>query len=224
MTAVVLDGLPVRHGVPLADRTTLRVGGPARDLVEVTSTEQLVEVVRALDAAGEPVLVLGGGSNLLVGDAGFDGTVVAVATMARIIESAEGGKKSQSFDITRWAGKQSGRVSRALCEAAAFAAEEISSRTIGVITESGLMAHRLSALRPEQRIVAITSDRNVQNVLSLVWGVESLFQAQCDNTDELMKVCERTLVEAGASRVEFGTPQGRLDLLCDRVLPELRGT
>ena len=80
MTAAVLGGLPVRHGVPLADRTTLRVGGPARDLVEVTSTSELVEVVRALDAAGEPVLVLGGGSNVLVGDAGFDGTVVAVAT------------------------------------------------------------------------------------------------------------------------------------------------
>ena len=33
----------------------------------------------------------------------------------------------------------------------------------------------------------------------------------------------QALVEAGAARVEFGTPQGRLDLLCDRVLPELRG-
>jgi pyruvate kinase len=124
--------------------------------------------------------------------------VLAVATMARIIESAESGKKSVSGDITRWAGKQSGRVSRALCEAAAFAAEEISSRTIGVITESGLMAHRLSALRPEQRIVAITSDRNVQNELSLVWGVESLSQPPCDNTDDMLRACERTLVEAGA--------------------------
>ena len=38
------------------------------------------QVVRDLDAAGEPVLVLGGGSNVLVGDAGFDGTVVKVAT------------------------------------------------------------------------------------------------------------------------------------------------
>ena len=80
MTAPVLGGLPARHGEPLAARTTLRVGGPARDLVEVTSTNELVEVVRALDVAGEPVLVLGGGSNLLVGDAGFDGTVVLVAT------------------------------------------------------------------------------------------------------------------------------------------------
>ncbi|SER14633.1 UDP-N-acetylmuramate dehydrogenase [Microlunatus flavus] len=80
MTAAVLGGLPARHGVPLATQTTLRVGGPARDYVEVTSATELVAVVRALDAAGEPVLVLGGGSNLLVGDAGFDGTVVKVAT------------------------------------------------------------------------------------------------------------------------------------------------
>jgi len=80
MTAAVLGGLPARHDIPLAAYTTLRVGGPARDLVEVTSTHELVEVVRALDAAGEPVLVLGGGSNVLVGDTGFDGTVVLVAT------------------------------------------------------------------------------------------------------------------------------------------------
>ena len=80
MTAPVLGGLPARHDVPLAGLTTLRVGGPARDLVEVTSSRELVEAVRALDAAGEPVLVLGGGSNLLVGDGGFDGTVVKVAT------------------------------------------------------------------------------------------------------------------------------------------------
>ncbi|HEY0240391.1 MAG TPA: UDP-N-acetylmuramate dehydrogenase, partial [Friedmanniella sp.] len=80
MTAAVLGGLPARHGVPISSYTTLRVGGPARDLVEVTSTHELVEVVRALDAAGEPVLVLGGGSNLLVGDAGFGGTVVLVST------------------------------------------------------------------------------------------------------------------------------------------------
>jgi UDP-N-acetylmuramate dehydrogenase len=80
VSAPVLGGLPARHDVPLASFTTLRVGGPARDLVEVTSSRELVEVVRALDAAGEPVLVLGGGSNVLIGDAGFDGTVVVVAT------------------------------------------------------------------------------------------------------------------------------------------------
>ncbi|WP_090032110.1 UDP-N-acetylmuramate dehydrogenase [Cellulomonas marina] len=64
-------------GAPLlADLTTLHVGGPADRYVEATSEEELVTAVRDADAAGEPVLVLGGGSNLLVADAGFPGLVV----------------------------------------------------------------------------------------------------------------------------------------------------
>jgi len=123
--------------------------------------------------------------------------VLAVATMARIIESAESGKPPSTGDITRHAGKQSGRVSRALCEAAAFAAEEITARTIAVVTASGLMARRMSALRPEQRIVALTTEQAVRNELSLVWGVETYVHDPCGNTEEMMKVCERVLVEAG---------------------------
>ena len=64
----------------LAAHTTLRVGGPARRVLAPATEADLVQTVRDLDAAGEPVLVLGGGSNLLVGDDGFDGTVVKVAT------------------------------------------------------------------------------------------------------------------------------------------------
>ncbi|WP_375424203.1 UDP-N-acetylmuramate dehydrogenase [uncultured Friedmanniella sp.] len=60
--------------------TTLRVGGPARRVVAPSTEAELVQCVRELDAAGEPVLVLGGGSNVLVGDGGFAGTVVRVAT------------------------------------------------------------------------------------------------------------------------------------------------
>ena len=70
----------------LADHTSLRVGGPAKTWVEAGTTEQLVDAVRTADDAGEPVLILSGGSNLLVADAGFDGTVVHVAT--RGIESS----------------------------------------------------------------------------------------------------------------------------------------
>ncbi len=64
----------------LAAMTTLRVGGPARRVVAPSTEAELVQCVRELDAAGEPVLVLGGGSNVLVGDGGFAGTVVRVAT------------------------------------------------------------------------------------------------------------------------------------------------
>jgi UDP-N-acetylmuramate dehydrogenase len=66
--------------VALADHTTLRVGGPARRMITVETESELVETVRHLDGSDEPVLVLGGGSNVLVDDAGFDGTVVKVAT------------------------------------------------------------------------------------------------------------------------------------------------
>jgi UDP-N-acetylmuramate dehydrogenase len=64
----------------LADHTTLRLGGPARAWVRATTEDELVEAVSAADTAGEPVLVLGGGSNLVVADEGFAGTVVEVAT------------------------------------------------------------------------------------------------------------------------------------------------
>lgn len=67
-----------QRDVPLSGLTTLRVGGPARRLVTVASEAEVVEAVRAADAAGEPVLVLGGGSNVLVADEGFDGTVVRI--------------------------------------------------------------------------------------------------------------------------------------------------
>ena len=60
----------------LADLTTLRVGGPARELVEPTTDAEMIGAVRDADAAGIPVLVIGGGSNLLVGDEGFDGVVI----------------------------------------------------------------------------------------------------------------------------------------------------
>jgi UDP-N-acetylmuramate dehydrogenase len=66
--------------VDLAGLTTFRVGGPAAELVEASTEADLVEAVQAADAAGVPVLVLGGGSNLLVADAGFPGRVVRVAT------------------------------------------------------------------------------------------------------------------------------------------------
>jgi UDP-N-acetylmuramate dehydrogenase len=66
--------------VRLAAYTTLRLGGPARRFVEATTVEELVGEVRAADRRGEPLLVLGGGSNLVVSDDGFPGTVVHVAT------------------------------------------------------------------------------------------------------------------------------------------------
>ncbi len=70
----------VDHDVPLAPLTTLRLGGPARTLVRAETREEVGEALARADAAGERVLVLGGGSNLVLPDAGWDGTVVHIAT------------------------------------------------------------------------------------------------------------------------------------------------
>ena len=62
---------------PLSELTTLRLGGPAGELVEARTEEALVEVVRE---GGPDLLVLAGGSNVVVADAGVPGRVVLVAT------------------------------------------------------------------------------------------------------------------------------------------------
>ena len=71
----------------LANHTTLAVGGPARRFVVAESEEEVVATVRDCDARGEPLLVLGGGSNLVVADDGFAGTVLRIATRGRKVEN-----------------------------------------------------------------------------------------------------------------------------------------
>ncbi len=66
--------------VPLAPYTTLGLGGPAAAFSEPGTEAELAATVRAADERGEPLLVLGGGSNVVVADAGFPGLVVRVAT------------------------------------------------------------------------------------------------------------------------------------------------
>lgn len=77
-------------GVALSGLTTLRLGGPARRVVTAETAEEVVATVRDADAVGEPLLVLGGGSNLVVPDEGFEGTVLHVAT--RGVEPAPPGE------------------------------------------------------------------------------------------------------------------------------------
>ncbi|HEY0350431.1 MAG TPA: pyruvate kinase [Pyrinomonadaceae bacterium] len=121
--------------------------------------------------------------------------VAAIATMARIIEAAETRRENRSI-INKLVGRQTGRVSRALCEAAAFAADEMNARLIAVFTESGLMARRLASLRPDQRIIALTSSREVINELALIWGVESVQTTPSRSTEEILKIGEQALLHA----------------------------
>jgi UDP-N-acetylmuramate dehydrogenase len=75
----------------LADSTTLRIGGPAAAWVVARTESELVLAITQADAEGIPVLLLGGGSNLLVSDEGFPGTVVEIATRGLAADTDESG-------------------------------------------------------------------------------------------------------------------------------------
>jgi UDP-N-acetylmuramate dehydrogenase len=85
----------------LADYTTLGLGGPAKTFVAVSAEADLIDAVRAADAAGGPVLLLGGGSNLVVADDGFPGTVIFVGNRGVGYAAAGGGQ----VDVTVAAGE-----------------------------------------------------------------------------------------------------------------------
>lgn len=84
MASSLIAGAAVEHDVPLAPLTTLRIGPRARRLITCDTTAKVVDVLRAL--ADEDVLVLAGGSNVVLADDRTDLTVVAVANTEITVE------------------------------------------------------------------------------------------------------------------------------------------
>lgn len=76
VTAVASNRQYSPHSVALKDWTTMGVGGVARDIIRASAEDEIVEAIQEADEAEIPVLVLGGGSNLVVSDEAFDGVVV----------------------------------------------------------------------------------------------------------------------------------------------------
>ncbi|MFP3988560.1 UDP-N-acetylmuramate dehydrogenase [Streptomyces sp. E11-3] len=75
-----LEPVQELHDAPLAPLTTFRLGGPATRLITATTDAEVVAAVREADAAGTELLIIGGGSNLVIGDQGFAGTALRIAT------------------------------------------------------------------------------------------------------------------------------------------------
>ncbi|MFJ3500590.1 MULTISPECIES: UDP-N-acetylmuramate dehydrogenase [unclassified Streptomyces] len=75
-----LGPVQLLNDAPLAPLTTFRLGGPASRLVTATTDDEVIAAVREADDAGTPLLIIGGGSNLVIGDKGFDGTALRIAT------------------------------------------------------------------------------------------------------------------------------------------------
>jgi UDP-N-acetylmuramate dehydrogenase len=94
--------IDIQEHVPLAPYTTLRIGGPARFFCEVKTEPELLEAVAFAREHNLPLFILGGGSNLLVSDAGFNGLVVHIA----ITSPAKTSSSANRLDITEAAGTE----------------------------------------------------------------------------------------------------------------------
>jgi pyruvate kinase len=124
--------------------------------------------------------------------------VESVATMKRIIDSAETVKTTKLKRPVKLTEEPTGRTSQALCKAAAFCAREKLTDKVAVFTESGVMARRLSSIRSGLQTFALTYTDDVRNQLALIWGVAPLCHEEKDTTEKMLKEGEKTLLEAGA--------------------------
>ncbi|MGB5014436.1 MAG: pyruvate kinase, partial [Pyrinomonadaceae bacterium] len=145
--------------------------------------------------------------------------VESIKTMVRIIDAAETISPAQLKKPIKFSQEPTGRTSQALCKAAAYAAKEMMTEKVAVFTESGLMARRLSTVRSGLQTFALTTSKDVRNQLSLIWGVKPFYHADLatvdldnsigsttmfdlmntspDKTGDLLKIGEKTLIDAG---------------------------
>lgn len=121
--------------------------------------------------------------------------VEAVATMKRIIDSAETVETTKLKRPVKFTEKPTGRTSQALCKSAAICAREIMTGKVAVFTESGLMARRLSSVRSGLQTFALTNSDDVRNQLALIWGVKPFCHEDTETTEAMLDEGEKTLLE-----------------------------
>jgi pyruvate kinase len=140
--------------------------------------------------------------------------VQAVETMARIISFTESncGEPNRSRELIH--GQQKGTEGRAIAEAAIYAANELRAKLIVVFSKSGTMARHLAALRPEQRIIALTPHERAYSALAAVWGIEPHLLDFSGRSSELLERATQTLMHEGVVH------QGETIVLMAGRLPE----
>jgi pyruvate kinase len=123
--------------------------------------------------------------------------VEAVTMMSRIICSTEEVDiPARDMSGRGMFGRPSGTPGRAVAEAAVLAAEELGCRLIVVITQSGTMARRVAALRPAQRIIALTQNEQTLRQLAVTWGIEPYsIGVSASINDGLLPLADRALLE-----------------------------
>lgn len=136
--------------------------------------------------------------------------IEAVQTMARIIEKTEQDGFDRISPLRTTPKTKGGAITRAAAEVGAI----LGAKFLVAFTQSGDSARRISRLRPEIRILALTPEEGTYNRLALSWGVESLLAGVVETTDAMVKQIDQIIIESGRAKegetivIVAGSPPG----------------
>lgn len=109
--------------------------------------------------------------------------LIVIETMQKIINNIE--ENNYSFHVEKYLNKSSKSfLSDAVCDSACFLAKQTNAIGIVSMTSSGYTAFELSSHRPQAPIFIFTSNKNILNTLSLIWGVRGFFYDKFETTDD----------------------------------------
>lgn len=203
----VVDGVMIARGDLAVETSPERVPVLQKKLIResliaqkptITATQMLqsmIESPRPTRAEASDVanaILDGSDAVMLSGETAIGRFPVETVTMMnRIICSAE----EMNVPARDMFGRPSGALGRAVAEAAVLAAEEMGCRLIVVITQSGNMGRRVAALRPAQRVIALTQNDQTRRQLAVTWGLEPfLLEAGGGITEGLLPLADRALL------------------------------
>jgi pyruvate kinase len=212
----VTDGVMVARGdlgveigpekVPLIQKRCIEETN-ARGKIVITATQMLESMISnprptRAEASDVANAVLDGTDALMLSGETASGKypLLAVRTMARIIEEIESSQRYQTlFEAPTLAFAHS---ANAVAKAAVVAARQLSAHAIVCVTESGGVARLVSEYRPGAQIVALTSQAEVYRRLALYWGVEPLLMTPAKDFGAMVATIEKLLVER--KRIQAG--------------------
>ena len=169
--------------------------------VVITATqmlESMIENQRPTRAEASDVAnaVLDGTDALMLSGETASGKypLLAVRTMARIIEEIESSKRWRTRMDAETALLEFSFSTNAIAKGACVAATQVGAKVIACMSDSGGAARFVSEYRPDARIVAFTAIPEVYRQLALYWGVESIMTPDAQSFDALVEASSQTLL------------------------------
>jgi len=120
--------------------------------------------------------------------------IIAVKSMEKIISSVERNSSEIYYNFQKNKHLK-GRVNESLITAACRLSKQINAKAIVSMTKSGFTAFRVSGSRPKAKIFIVTNDKNLGNIMNIVWGVRCIFYDKTENIDLTFENIENLLVE-----------------------------